>query len=103
MIIKAIVDGPATGVPRHSFPYRHLTLTPFRLKKLPRGTGTGTVLKHLTSEGIVDKWNKSPWATKRAAVEKRNSLNDFERFKVLVSKKGRRDVVRKSIKAAKKT
>lgn len=99
---QAIVDGPTTGVPRHAFPYRHLTLTPFRLQKLPRGAGSGTVLKYLTSEGIVEKWNKSAWATKRAAIEKRNSLNDFERFKTFVAKKGRRDVVRKGIKAAKK-
>ena len=99
---QAIVDGPATGVPRHAFPYRHLTLTPFRLSKLPRGAGSGVVLKQLTSEGIVEKWNKSTWATKRAAVEKRKSLNDFERFKTMVGKKTRRDVVRKSVKAAKK-
>ena len=99
---QAIVDGPATGVPRHAFPYRHLTLTPFRLPKLPRGAGSGTVLKQLTNEGIVEKWNKSTWATKRAAIEKRKSLSDFERFKTFVAKKSRRDVVRKSVKAAKK-
>lgn len=79
-----------------------MTLTPFRLSKLPRGAGSGIVLKQLTSEGIVEKWNKSSWATKRAAVEKRKSLNDFERFKTFVTKKARRDVVRKSIKKAKK-
>ena len=100
--LQAIIDGPATGVPRHSFPYRHLTLTPFRLSKLPRGAGSGTVLKQLTSEGIVEKWNKSTWATKRAAIEKRGSLSDFERFKTFVAKKARRDVVRKSVKSAKK-
>ena len=99
--MQAIVDGPATGVPRHAFPYRHLTLTPFRLPKLPRGAGSGTVLKQLKNEGIVEKWSKSTWATKRAAVEKRGSLNDFERFKTFVAKKARRDVVRKGIKAAK--
>ncbi|KAF9788572.1 ribosomal protein L14-domain-containing protein [Thelephora terrestris] len=99
---RAIVDGPATGVPRQSYPFRHLTLTPFRLSKLPRGAGSGVVLKQLTSEGILEKWNKSAWATKRTAIEKRRSLNDFERFKTFVAKKGRRDVVRKSVKVAKK-
>lgn len=100
--VQAIVDGPATGVPRHVCTYRHLTLTSFRLPKLPRGATSGTVLKQLTSAGIVEKWNKSAWASKRAATEKRKSLNDFERFKTFVAKKGRRDVVRKSVKAAKK-
>jgi large subunit ribosomal protein L14e len=56
----------------------------------------------MISDGIVEKWNESAWATKRAATEKRKSLNDFERFKTFVTKKGRRDVVRKSIKGAKK-
>lgn len=98
---RAIIDGPTTGVPRHAFPYRHLTLTQFRLPKLPRGAGSGAISKQLTAEDIVEKWNKAPWATKRAAVEKRKSLNDFERFKTFVAKKGRRDVVRKAIKAAK--
>jgi large subunit ribosomal protein L14e len=79
-----------------------MTLTQFRLEKLPRGGRTGTVQKHMTTGGIVEKWNKSKWATKRAAVEKRRSLNDFERFKTLVAKKARRDVVRKSVKGAKK-
>jgi large subunit ribosomal protein L14e len=30
-------------------------------------------------------------------MEKRRSLNDFERFSVMVTKKQRRDVVRKSL------
>ena len=56
----------------------------------------------MSSEGIVEKWSKSTWATKRAAIEKRKSLSDFERFKTFVSKKARRDIVRKGVKAGKK-
>ncbi|KAG2093703.1 uncharacterized protein F5147DRAFT_820849 [Suillus discolor] len=37
---RAIIDGPTTGIPRQSFPYRHLTLTPISLTKLPRGAGS---------------------------------------------------------------
>jgi large subunit ribosomal protein L14e len=48
-------------------------------------------------EGVVAKWESSTWAKKRAAMEKRRSLNDFERFSVMVTKKQRRDVVRKSL------
>jgi len=99
---RAIVDGPSTNVPRHSFPYRHLTLTPFKLAKLPRAAGTGVIRKQLEAEGVVEKWQKSSWATKRAAIEKRRSLNDFERFVVMVTKKARRDTVRKTVKAESK-
>ena len=97
---QAIIDGPTTGVPRQSFPYRHLILTPLKLTKLPRGAGTGAVKKLIESEAIIQKWEKSSWAQKRAAVAKRRSLTDFERFTVMLAKKARSDQVRKSVKAA---
>ena len=94
-----MIDGPTTGVPRQSYPFKHITLTPFRLTGLPRAAGAGALKKHLEKEGIVEKWEKSSWAQKRAAVEKRRSLNDFARFSVMLEKKKRRDVVRKAIKS----
>ncbi|KAF9527665.1 60S ribosomal protein L14 [Crepidotus variabilis] len=99
---RAIVDGPTTGVPRQSFPYKHLTLTPLKLTGLPRAAGTGVVKKLVEKEQLTEKWEKSSWAQKRAAVEKRRSLNDFARFGVLLAKKSRRDQVRKAVKKAKK-
>ena len=99
---QAIIDGPTTGVPRQSFPYRHLILTPLKLTKLPRGAGTGAVKKLIESEAIIQKWEKSSWAQKRAAVEARRSLNDFGRFKVMIAKKQRADRVHKALHAAKK-
>ena len=97
---QAIIDGPTTGVPRQSFPYRHLSLTPFTLSSLPRGAGTGVIRKHLEKDGTVEKWQKSSWAQKRAAIAKRRSLNDFQRFVVMVAKKARRDQVRKTLAKA---
>jgi large subunit ribosomal protein L14e len=96
---QAIVDGPTTNVPRQSFPYRHLVLTPFALKKLPRAAGSGVIKKQLEKEELIEKWEKSSWAKKRAAIEARRSLSDFERFGVMLAKKARRDTVRKGIKA----
>ncbi|KAH7910972.1 ribosomal protein L14-domain-containing protein [Hygrophoropsis aurantiaca] len=97
---RAIIDGPLTEVPRQSFPYRHLTLTPLSLTKLPRAAGTGVIRKHLEKEGTIAKWENSSWAKNRAAIEKRRSLNDFERFGVMLAKKARRDVVRKAVAKA---
>ncbi|KDR80685.1 hypothetical protein GALMADRAFT_241066 [Galerina marginata CBS 339.88] len=99
---RAIVDGPTTSVPRQSYPFKHLTLTPFHLPKLPRAAGTTVVKKQLEKEAVVERWNKSSWATKRAAIEKRRSLNDFGRFSVMLAKKKRTDVVRKAVAKAKK-
>ncbi|KIM67346.1 hypothetical protein SCLCIDRAFT_1210406 [Scleroderma citrinum Foug A] len=99
---RAIIDGPTTSVPRQAYPYRHISLTPFRLSKLPRGAGSGCIRRQLEKEGIVAKWEESSWAKKRAAMEKRRSLNDFQRFGVMLAKKARRDVVRKALAKAPK-
>jgi len=99
---RAIIEGPTTSVPRQPFPYRHLTLTPLALTKLPRAASSGVLKKQLEKEGTIAKWEKSAWAQKRAHVEKRRSLNDFGRFGVMLAKKARRDTVRKSLAKAKK-
>ncbi|KAJ3996456.1 ribosomal protein L14-domain-containing protein [Lentinula boryana] len=98
---RAVVDGPTTSVPRQSYPYKHLTLTPLALTKLPRGSRSGAIKKQLEKEDTLTKWNNSEWAKKRAAVEKRRGLNDFARFSVMLEKKKRRDGVRKAVKASK--
>ncbi|KAI0028088.1 60S ribosomal protein L14 [Vararia minispora EC-137] len=98
---RAIIDGPTTGVTRQAFPYRHLTLTPLAIKKLPRAARTGVVKKYAEKEDIAAKWAASAWATKRAQVEARRQLSDFDRFNVMLLKKQRRDRVRKAVKATK--
>ena len=74
-----------------------MTLTPIALTKLPRGAGTGVIKKQLDKEATVTRWERSAWAVKRAAMEKRRSLNDFQRFQVMLAKKVRRDAVRKRL------
>jgi len=98
---RAIIDGPTTNVPRQSYQFKHLTLTPLCLTKLPRGAGSGIVKKQLDKEALVEKWKKSGWATKRAAAEQRRNLNDFGRFNVMLAKKQRRDIARKALAKAK--
>jgi large subunit ribosomal protein L14e len=51
----------------------------------------------------VEKWSKSSWAQKRDAIKKRKTINDFQRFSVMLLKRSRRDAVRKVIAKAKKT
>lgn len=97
---RAIIDGPLTSVPRQAFPYRHLSLTPLRLTNLPRGAGAGCIRRQLEKEGIVAKWENSSWAKRRAAMGKRRTLNDFQRFEVMLAKKARRDAVRKALAKA---
>ncbi|KAF8315586.1 hypothetical protein DL93DRAFT_2078765 [Clavulina sp. PMI_390] len=98
---RAIIDGPSTGVPRQPFSFRHLTLTTFVVPKLARGAGTGAVRKQFEASGIAAKWSASSWSKKREASKSRRATSDFDRFKVMLLKKARRDVVRKAVKKAK--
>lgn len=88
-----MIDGPKSGVPRQSFPYRHLSLTSFKVGKLPRGAGSGAVAKRFEEEKIAEKWEASPWAKKSQRIAVRSGLSDFDRFKVMVESKRRRAAV----------
>lgn len=90
---QALIEGPSTGVTRQSFTYRRLVLTPYVLKKLPRAAGTTVVKKVWDASEVEAKWNKSAWAQKRAAQQKRRNTSDFERFEVMLLKKQRRRLV----------
>lgn len=90
IIKKALIEGPTTGVPRQSFTFRQLVLTPFVCKKLTRGAGTTTVRKVFQESGVQAKWEASAWAQRRAAISKRRETSDFERFNLLLIKKQRR-------------
>ncbi|ORY92519.1 ribosomal protein L14-domain-containing protein [Leucosporidium creatinivorum] len=90
---RALIEGPVTGVPRQSFAYRRLTLTPFVLKKLPRAAGTTTVKKVWEASEVSAKWEASSWAKKRAAQQARRNTSDFDRFEIMLLKKQRRRLV----------
>jgi len=99
---RAMIDGPSTGVPRQTIAYRKVVLTPFVVSGLPRAAGSGAVKKFFEKQEIAAKWEKSAWAQKRAAVEKKRSLNDFDRFKVMLLKKQRRHTLQTTLAKIKK-
>jgi len=98
---RAILDSPATGVPRGPFAYRHLTLTSI-VMKLPRGARTGTIRKKMVDQKVVEKWEGSSWCKRRQALQARRELSDFGRFEVMILKKRRRDAARKTLSKEKK-
>lgn len=89
--LQVLVDGPSGKenkvVPRHALALAHATLTPFVIPKLPRAAGTGPVKKLWEKEDIDEKWEQSSFAKKKAQMERRRNLTDFERFKVMRLKK----------------
>ena len=85
---RVLVDGPTTGFPRILYPIKRLSLTSIALPIL-KGARTGTVKKAAEAGKLKDKWAASAIAKKIALRAKRASLNDFDRFKVMINRKNR--------------
>ncbi|KAK4042481.1 ribosomal protein L14-domain-containing protein [Parachaetomium inaequale] len=98
---RALVDGPSTddklATPRSIVQLSRTLLTPIVVEKLPRGARSGAVKKAWEAAGIDAKWNESNWAKKQLQQERRQSLTDFDRFKVMRLKKQRRFEERKAL------
>ncbi|CAG8548325.1 27880_t:CDS:2 [Dentiscutata erythropus] len=99
---RALIDGPTTGVARHSHAFRRLTLTDLVIKGFPRGSRSSIVRKYFEKEEILEKWNQSAWAKKLDNRRKKAALTDFDRFKLLKLKKQRRRVVQVELASLKK-
>ncbi|KAI4158109.1 MAG: hypothetical protein LQ342_007743 [Letrouitia transgressa] len=98
---RILVDGPSKkengAVPRHAVGLSNVIVTPIVIPKLPRAAGRGAVAKAWEKEEVESKWDQSAWAKRREQREKRRSLSDFERFKVLKLRKQARFEVQKSM------
>ena len=94
---RMLVDGE--DFPRVVYPIRRLTLTKLRIPLL-RGARTSTVLKAAKAFGLKQKWEASAPAKKLEVHKKRASLNDLERFSVMINRKRRSFAVRAIAKKA---
>jgi len=100
---RAFIDGPESlnGVKRQSIPFRRISLTNFTIP-IARGAGAGKILKELNKAEIQKKWAATSQAKKIAAHNKRASLNDFERFQVMLLRKQRSHITRTEFNKLKK-
>ena len=82
-------------------PFKRMSLTPFKVNigVEPR---VGTLKKALAAEDVMGKWAATGWAKKLAVKAKRATLNDFQRFQVMVARKKKSAIIKKAIKAVKK-
>ncbi|EAQ89653.1 hypothetical protein CHGG_06272 [Chaetomium globosum CBS 148.51] len=98
---RALVDGPSTNeklaTPRGIVQLSRTLLTPIVVEKLPRGARSAAVKKAWEAAGVDSKWSESNWAKKQLQQERRQSLTDFDRFKVMRLKKQRRFEERKAL------
>merc|ERR1719284_1742655 len=82
-------------------PVKRLSLTDFKAK-LARGAREKGLKAALEKDEVVKKWSETAWAKKLAAKATRASMNDFDRFKLMVAKRRRAREVKSVIKKAKK-
>jgi large subunit ribosomal protein L14e len=100
---RALVDGPTkvTGVTRQIIPFKRLSLTDY-VVKIGRNARQKSLNKAWTDAGIKEKWDTSAWGKKKAALKKRASTNDFDRFRAMLLKKKRTQLVKKAAAALRK-
>jgi len=94
---RALVDGPTklTGVTRQIVPFKRLSLTD-HVAQIGRNARQKSLNKAWAKDDIMGKWEATAWAKKIAAKKKRASTNDFGRFRAMLLKKKRTQMVKKA-------
>merc|ERR1740121_2759711 len=82
-------------------PVNRLSLTDLKTT-IPRAAREKTLKLALEKEDTMKKWKATAWAKKLAAKEARSAMTDFDRFKLMVAKKRRAQVVKTALKKSKK-
>ena len=77
LVLKALIDGPCSGVLRRDANFKSLHLTQFTIKIGPSAR-TGTVRKKWEADEITKKWQETTWAKKIAAKERVRNLFQFQ-------------------------
>ena len=98
---RVLVEGPSSEpelvVPRQSVPLSKCLLSSMVVEGLNRGSRHAALKKQWEKSEIDAKWKESNWAKKRAQIERRKALTDFDRFKVMRLKKQQRFEERKAL------
>ena len=93
---KCLIDGPETGVVRQVIPFTKIVLTHLTVK-VQRSARPKTIVKAWKEAETQAAWDKSSWAKKLAAKKTRAGLNDFDRFKVMVARKQKNEIIAKKM------
>jgi len=95
---KCLIDGPSdlTGVQRQVISYSRIALTDITIK-IQHNARQKTLIAAWTNEDVQGQWEKTSWAKKLASKKKRANLSDFDRFKVMVAKKQRSEIISKKM------
>ncbi|KAL4558652.1 hypothetical protein LXL04_036853 [Taraxacum kok-saghyz] len=99
LIESALVDAP--DMVRGQMNFKRLTLTDIKID-INRVPNKKTLVAALEAADVKNKWENSSWGRKLIVQKKRASLNDFDRFKIMLAKIKKAGVVRQELAKLKK-
>ena len=82
-MLQALVDAP--DMVRTQMNLKRLSLTDIKIdiKRVPKKK---TFVKAMEAADVKNKWESSSWGRKLIVQKRRASLNDFDRFKIMLAK-----------------
>jgi large subunit ribosomal protein L14e len=93
---KCLVDGPNTGVARQVVPFKRIMLTDLKVS-IQRNARQKSILKAWEEGNTLAQWEATSWAKKLRKKSLRSALTDFDRFKAMVAKKQKAEIVAKKV------
>ncbi|KAF3949536.1 hypothetical protein CMV_024604, partial [Castanea mollissima] len=96
---RALVDAP--DMVRTQMNLKRLSLTDIKIdiKRVPKKK---TLVEAMEAADVKNKWESSSWGRKLIVQKRRASLNDFDRFKIMLAKIKRAGIVRQELAKLKK-
>ncbi|KAL9408372.1 hypothetical protein AB3S75_046852 [Citrus x aurantiifolia] len=96
---QALVDAP--DMVRGQMNFKSLSLTDIKID-IPRVPKKKTLIDAMEKADVKNKWESSSWGRKLIVQKKRASLNDFDRFKLMLAKIKKGGLVRQELAKLKK-
>lgn len=100
LLFQALIDGPVsiTGIDRMQINFKRLSLTDYKVK-IGRNARQKSLEKAWKAADVVAKWEASSWGQRLARRKSRAAMNDFDRFKAMLTKQARNKAIAAKIKA----
>ncbi|CAM6113547.1 unnamed protein product [Calypogeia fissa] len=96
---RALVDSP--DIVRTQVNFKRLSLTDIKID-IARNPKKKELKAAIDTADVAGKWEKSSWGRKLIVQKKRASLNDFDRFKVMVARIKRGAIIKKELSKLRK-
>lgn len=90
---SVVVAGPTSGVPRQPIALKRLQLTDI-VVQFRRNPRPNTLAKAWNQARVQEQWENTAWAKKLDSRKRKAEMNDFDRFKALVSHQQRAKLIR---------